>query len=514
MQPSTVSSTRQALLRNPELRRLLAERQRRQASDLPIKAPLTFPQWLPHASPTFTWDWAFQSLIQQAVGEILRGENDRLILSLPPRHGKSELVTVRLPAHVLEYNPDFRWIIGAYSQTLANKFSRKTRNIARDRGITLSKERRAVDDWETENGAPVPGGLRAAGVGAGVTGMGGHGIIIDDPVKNRAEANSQTYRDATYEWYKDDLFTRLEPGGFIILIMTRWHQDDLAGRILREEGDQAEGGDWKVINLPAIAEDNDPLGRPLDAALCPERYNEQALGRIKKVLGESFFALYQGRPVAAEGNLIKRQWFRYYGAQPAPNVTLEIIQSWDTASKATELSAYSVCTTWFVTRLGWYLVDVLRERMEYPALKRAVINQAGNWKPSAVLIEDKSTGQSLIQELRGHPTVAPIAIEPEGDKITRMSVESVAYESGMVLHPEHAPWLVDFEAELTGFPLAPTADQVDSVSQFLRWARKRAWTFSWDSTGQRAGLEGDQATDIDTSTGWGRVTSSNDLSGF
>lgn len=473
---------------------------------------LDFEAWLPIVTPSFIWNWLFQQFIIAEIKNVITGRIDRLLLSVPPRHGKSELVTVRLPAWVLERTPGFRWIIGAYSQTLANKFSRKTRRICDQRGVPLNSQRRAVDDWETTTD-PTPGGLRAAGVGGGVTGMGGDGIIIDDPVKNREEANSQTYRDKTWDWYTDDLYTRLEPGGFIVVIMTRWHEDDLAGRLVREEGVASDGGQWTNINLPAIAEDDDPIGRLPGQALCPERYNEKALARLQGVLRSSFFALFQGRPVAAEGNMIKREWFRYYGEPPAPHHRVAVVQSWDTASKATELSAYSVCTTWYITRLGVYLVDVFRDHLEYPALKRAVKNKAERFKPSAILIEDKSTGQSLLQDLRGEISASLIAIEPEGDKVTRLSTESAAYESGQVYHPENAPWLEDYESELTSFPLAATADQVDSTSQFLRWARKRSWTFSWDSAGLRDTMDalGEGRGDI---SNHGTIGGGNDFAGF
>lgn len=481
---------------------------REQKAQHPTANSLTYAEWLPQATPVFVWNWAYQTLIQRHVQMILNGQTDRLILTVPPRHGKSEMVTVRLPVYCMERDETFRAIVGAYSQSLARKFSRKSRKLARERGILLSREASNVDDWETETNAPVPGGMRAAGVGVGITGMGANGGIIDDPVKNRKEANSEVYREAVWDWYKDDVSTRLEPLAFLIVIMTRWHEDDMAGRLIREEGRSDEGGQWTVINLPALAEADDLLGRREGEALCPERYDEVALARIKKTLGDSFNALYQGRPTAATGNIVKRKWFRYYGAAPAANVTLEIVQSWDTASKGDQQgSAYSVCTTWAVTRIGAYLLDVYRERLNYPDLKRAAMNLASRWEPGTVLVEDKSTGQSLIQELREETSVPVVPIEPEGDKITRMVVESSAYESGWVLHPEHANWLPDFESELAGFPFAPAADQVDSTSQFLKWARKKMWSFSMVSSGNRhEQLDGYGGDDMG---GWGSLLSDN-----
>lgn len=479
---------------------------------------LRYGEWLQVATPMFIWTWAYQVYIQRHVQMVIDGIIDRLQISVPPRHGKSEKVTVRLPVYMLERDPTFRTIVGAYSQALAKKFSRKTRRLAIERGVPVARDSKAVDDWETDTGAPVPGGVRAAGVGVGVTGMGANGIIIDDPVKNRAEANSEVYRNNTHDWYKDDIYTRLEPGGWVIMIMTRWHEDDLAGRTQREEGLRSEGGEWTVINLPATAEDQgDPLGRKPGEALCPERYNEEALARIKKVLRDSYYALYQGRPVAAEGNLVKRQWFRYYGNRPAANVTIDIVQSWDTASKNTQLADYSVCTTWAVTRLGFYLLDVFREQLNYPDLLIAAKRLANDYKPGAVLIEDKASGQALIQDLKSNTMLPVIAIEPEMDKITRMVVETSQYESGMVLHPESAPWLPDYENELTSFPLAANDDQVDSTSQFVGWARRRAFTFNWAGIGiAPAGVDGfdEPERKIKNQRGWGSVQSTNDFGGY
>lgn len=449
-----------------------AEQAQRRAHEFP-----SFAQWLPLATPQLVWDWHFQKHIQYHVGRFRRRQIDRLLLSVPPRHGKSEMVTVRYPAYCLEADPTWRVIVGSYSQDLANKFSRKTRRIVRDRGIRLSRENYRVDDWATE----VEGGYRAAGVGTGVTGMGGEDVIIDDPVKSRAEANSRAYRDRVWDWYLDDISTRLEPEGGILVIMTRWHTDDLGGRLIREEGLIEEGGEWCVINLPALAEEDDPLGRQPGEALCPARYDEEKLTRIKRRLKESFTALFQGRPVALEGNIVKRHWIGRYGAPPHESHVIQIVQSWDCSSKGAEIHSWNVCTTWAITRLGLYLLEVYRDHLDYPALKRAAISKAEQWNPHGVLIEDKANGQALIQDLRDETLVPVIPIEPEGDKITRLATESIAYEAGSVYHPERAPWLADFEGELCTAPNSEELDQVDSTSQFLRWARCRNWTLGWDS---------------------------------
>lgn len=447
-----------------------------------------FRAWCHEVSPNMRWDWPHLAFIRQKLepritdleaalhGEVTEHPHRHLILSVPPRHGKSEQVTVRLPAYLLERWPQLRCIVGAYNATLAQEFSRKTRRIAAPR-VKLAADRAAANDWQTVRG----GGLLAVGVGGGVTGRGAHLIVIDDPVKSREEAESEAYRARVWSWFTDDIYTRLEPGGIIILIMTRWHEDDLAGRIQRSDF----AGDFEVVNLPAEAEYGDPLGRPVGAALCPDRFNTETLARLRTVLGRSYYALYQGHPTAAEGDIILLGWFRRY-AQRRPY--RRIVQSWDTAQKAGVKNDYSVCGTWGETESGDSdLLDVNRERLEYPALKRRAIELKMRWNPEAILVEDKGHGTALIQDLRQLHGFRPVAIEPEGDKTTRMSVESSAIESGRVWLPDSAPWLAEFEAECLNFPNVTHDDQVDMMSQYLRWIRNpgakradyRAWRLPW-----------------------------------
>jgi hypothetical protein len=291
-----------------ELEQLLAEE---------IAASPSFGYWLEDYFPD--WDWGARHLVEvrKNLQLVTDGDINRLMLFMPPRHGKSEMLTVRYSAWTLEQDPTRRVIIGAYNQTLANKFSRKVRKIAWDR-VAISKERTAVDDWETVAG----GGLRAVGVGAGVTGMGGNLIIIDDPVKNREEAASPTYRDKVWDWFTDDLYTRQEPGAALVLIMTRWHEDDLAGRILNSE----DADSWTVVKLPALAMADDPLGRQVGEPLWPGRYDAKALANFKSVLGRSFHALYQQEPQEQEGDFFKRSWFGH--ARVAPREAARV-RYWD-----------------------------------------------------------------------------------------------------------------------------------------------------------------------------------------
>jgi len=435
--------------------------------------PLDFAIWLVNASPTFTWHWKHQAQIRYYLSSVDRGEIDRLAITCPPRHGKSELVTIRRPAHRLELDPSRRFIIGAHSSKLAMKFSRRTRGIVRQRGrVKLSRELQQAENWETEAG----GGLMAAGVSTGIAGHGANEIILDDPVKSRAEANSQAYRDACWDWYTDDLYTRLEPDGTIILIMTRWHESDLMGRIM----ESADGKSWTLCHMPALAEHDDDLGRAPGEALCSERYDEKRLARIKAVMGASFDALYQGRPSAQEGNIILSEWFRYYD-YPEREYRQKV-QSWDTANKDKQLNDWNVCTTWGIHSVNYDLLAERRERLTYPRLKQAVVEEAEAHHPDAILIEDRGNGTAVLQDL-GSTTLLPlIPIEPVGDKVMRLSNESGAYEAGLVRHPRHkiAHWIAPFESELITIPSSTYDDRGDSVSQFLKWVKRHGSRMSYE----------------------------------
>ena len=378
---------------------------------------------------------------------------------MPPRHGKSEQVTVRYSAWFLENDPTQRIILGAYNSTLSEKFSRKIRRIVQSR-ISLNTERKSVAEWETE----LEGGLRAAGVGGGVTGMGANLIIIDDPVKSREEANSDAYQEKTWDWYKDDIYSRLEPNGAIILIQTRWNQNDLAGRIL----DSEDGRNWRVINLPAEAEENDLLGREVGEALCPERYDEKALADIKLVQGASYQALYQQRPSAVEGEIFLRKWWRFYKELP---LIEKIVQSWDTAFKDKQENDYSVCTTWGFGYNGYYLLHVWKGKVQYPQLKETVKLLANKFNPEEILIEDKASGQSIIQELQASTRLAIKPIKVDRNKIARANASTPLIECGKVFLPENANWygttVLGFIDNLSSFPNAAHDDEVDSTTQFL-----------------------------------------------
>lgn len=393
--------------------------------------------------------------IQNFLNQVTSGAIDKLILELPPRHGKSELTTIRYPVYRFERNPTMRVIVGAYNQTLANRFSRMSRKIAATR-LALSEDRKAVEEWETRAG----GTFRAVGVGGGATGQGADLIVIDDPIKNREEAESPTYRDKIWDWYTNDIYTRREPGCAIIVIMTRWHKDDLVGRIL----DSDDAANWRVICLPAEAEENDPLGRKVGEALCPERFDEVALADIKKVLGRDYHALYQQRPVAREGGMFKELWLEKVDAVPRE---ARRIRAWDFAS--TEDGGDYTVGLLMAEKDGIYFVeDVVRGQWNSGQRDRMIRMTAekdaeryGNvvhWGEQEPGSGGKYQVAAFVKLLSGFP----VYTEPvSGSKADRADPFASQASAGNV-KIKRADWTSAYITELCDFPNGVHDDQVDA----------------------------------------------------
>lgn len=417
-----------------------------------------FPTWLAKVTPTYHWHWQHQEYLYKYLDKVTSGECKRLMIFIPPRHTKSETVTVRYPVWSLERRPTMRVIIGAYNQTLANKFSRKARRIAAEL-IPMSSSRAAVEEWDTKLG----GGLRAVGVGGGITGQGGDLIVIDDPVKNREEAESETYREKVWEWYKDDLYTRLEPDGAIVLIMTRWHQDDLAGRLIEEMRDGGEY--WDIVSLPALAEDNDPLGRKEGEALCPERYDEAALANIKMVLGErSFNALYQQRPSAREGNMFKVGNLEIVDVAP---VEARRVRYWDKAATQGGGDFTAGVRIAVTPKRVFYIEDVVKGQWDTDE-RDSIIRQTAQLDGNQVSIggeqepgaAGKDSKLAFLRLLSGFSvTCAPAS----GSKEVRADPLSAQVNGGNVKLVKGG-WNKAFIAELGEFPVGVHDDQVDAAS--------------------------------------------------
>lgn len=448
----------------------------------------------------------------------------RLMIFMPPGSAKSTYGSVVSPCYYLGKNPGSKVILGSYGTDLARRHGRRARQITASAkfsslfGCSLSPSTFAANEWALTNGSE----YLAAGLLAGITGNRANGVLIDDPMKGREQADSPTIRAKTWDAYSDDLMTRLIPGGWVVLIMTRWHEDDLAGRLLPKGYDGqsgpikcTDGHVWHVINLPAEAEHpDDPLGRKLGEMLWPEWFDEKHWAPFR-LQSRTWASLFQGRPKPAEGGIFKTSWCRNrYGAVPV--YADRCVHSWDTAQKPEELNDPTAGSVWrYGPRAqGYYLADMVRERMDYPTLKRRVVSMAERDTPIAILIEDKSSGQSLIQDLRAETTLPIVPIEPEGSKIFRADEVSALVEAGLVHLPQSAPWLPDFESEFFGFPLTTHDDQVDSVTQFLKWVHLRGGILQSAGAGMARALGGDMVGDASGDEGFASIGRAADLNGY
>lgn len=417
--------------------------------------------------------WHHEAIAYWLDVAAIRQEYDRLIINLPPRSLKSEMVSVALPAFILGRDPTRKVIVVSYNQDLANYLSRLTRQIMQADWYrrlfpsTAIQGQGALGQFFTSQG-----GFRAAlSTGGTFTGKGGDLIIIDDPLK-ADDAYSETARKALLEWTTSTLFSRLDDkrSGAIILVQQRQHEDDLSGHMLR-------AGGWAHLNLPAIATKDEEIilsRKPLrfhhrreGDLLDPVREDQYVLDGLKRQMGSAaFLAQYQQEPVPPDGDIIKTAWFRTYTELPSGG---ETILSIDTASKAGLRNDWSVVTVWRVVENRYFLAYVWRRRVEFPELLQSVKELARTLLPDKLLIEDKASGTGLIQALRDDPEGFPITAYDPGsiDKETRMRVQSHRIEGGQVFLPKEAPWLADFLNEVRRFPNGAHDDQMDAMSQFL-----------------------------------------------
>ena len=421
---------------------------------------MTMLEYYEMVSPHNRWDVPHLNLMRGYLEPIANGEQMQVMFLAPPRHGKSEHNTIHFAPFFLYKNPAFRVLLGAYNQEFANSFSLLCRQIYRS-SMPFESKKNTVMEWLTDAG----GGLKAAGLDAGVTGRGGNLILLDDPVKNRKMAYSKERRDTNWKTYSVDIYTRREPGASIVLTMTHWHQDDVAGRILNSK----DAKNWIVVKLPAIADDNDALGRKKGEALWPWRFPIEELLHIKDVVGDEFEALYQQKPSAIKGNIFKREWFRLQPRCDFPVKYDFIGQYWDTAHKTGKSNSYNVCVTIAKHNNVLYLLNVFRKKMEFPETKEAIKEQAKLYNPHFIGIEDKASGQDLIPALSqdNDLPVKPEQLTPAGDKELRAKSVTPVIKNGGIILPSDGYWVDDFLDELTLFPQAPHDDQVDAFGHGL-----------------------------------------------
>jgi predicted phage terminase large subunit-like protein len=417
-------------------------------------------------------NWHIKAIAYQ-LDRIRRGEITRLIINMPPRYLKSLTVTVAFTAFLLGHEPWRKIFAISYGDDLSAKHASDFRSIMHapwfKRAFRKMRILRSVDG---ELVTTKRGFRKSTSVSGPLTGLGGDLFIIDDPQKP-VDAQSESRRNSLNQWVSNTLMSRLDnkQTGAIIVVMQRVHMDDLSG-FLSNSAD-----DWEILSLPAIAEvdENIPIGngeiyhRQIGEALHPGLESLDTLRKQQKMMGPDVFAAqYQQSPVPPGGAMIKRAWLRYYDVAPELRDG-RVIQSWDTAAKDGAQNDWSVCTTWLLVDNHFYLLDVTRDRYQYPQLRETALALAERYRPSAILIEDASTGIALAQELNQtrYCYIKPIPVER--DKIGRLYVQQGKFAAGLVLFPRDASFLAELEAELLVFPQGRNDDQVDSITQALAY---------------------------------------------
>ncbi|MGB9367330.1 MAG: phage terminase large subunit [Xanthobacteraceae bacterium] len=429
-------------------------------------------------SGAFAANWHLEA-IAYALERVRLGETKRLIITLPPRSLKSIMASIAFPAFLLGHDPTMRIICVSYSDGLSKAHANDFRAVFRSelfQRLFPSTRISPAKDTELEVKTTARGFRLATSVGGTLTGRGGNLLIIDDPQKPQ-DAHSQTAREHVEQWFHNTLYPRLDSKAddAIVVVMQRLHEDDLVGTLLREGG-------WEHLNLPAIAfmDEIIPLGRGrthvrrADDVLHPEREPLSSLKQTRAGMGSTDFAAqYQQAPVPPGGNMIRWKWFSIYDLLPGANAGDRLVLSWDTALSSRELSSYSACLVTLKQGEAIYLLDVWRGQVEFPELRRKVIAMHHQWRHTvarySLIIEDKGSGMSLIQDLKSTQQIYPIAIKPEGDKQMRMYANTAKIESGSVHVPRRAPWLDAFRHEILAFPAGRADDQVDALSQALTY---------------------------------------------
>jgi predicted phage terminase large subunit-like protein len=443
-------------------------------------------------------NWHIDAIVHQLM-RVQAGEVSRLLINQPPRSLKSICVSVAYVAWLLGHDPTRRVIVVSYSNEFAAELHRQFRMVIDAPWYrALFPAMRPAKDSGTELVTTAGGSRYATSVGGTLTGRGADLIIVDDPLKAE-EAMSELARRRVIDWYAGTLVSRLndKENGPIVVVMQRLHEDDLAGHLIGQ-------GSWQHLDLPAIAVEDStiPIGRGevitrrRGEVLQAERESQAALDRIKAEIGSLMFsAQYQQRPVPVEGNLVKREWFRFYDQPPQPGPRDLVAQSWDIAIMTGEANDFSVCTTWRMVGPDYYLIDVFRARLQYPDLRRKIASLAARHGAGTVLIENAGSGTTLLQDLRHDlpdGMTRPIGQKPEGSKTDRMAVQVNKIEAGHVHLPKEADWLDTFLLELLAFPNGRHDDQVDSVSQFLKWAAMRRYREQSLSVGLPMVFEGER----------------------
>ena len=428
--------------------------------------------------------YGHHQIIAEKFQSISKDEEKRLIINMPPRHTKSEFASYLFPAWMIGKNPKMKLMQVSHNAELAVRFGSKVRNLMDTEeykmifgDVKLREDSKAKGRWETNHG----GEYFAAGVGGSITGRGADLLIIDDP-HTEQDSMSDKAMDRAYEWYSSGPRQRLQPGGKIIVVMTRWATDDLTGRLVKAQS-EPKADKWNVIEFPAIMPDGQPVW--------PEYWKLEDLEAVKaSVSTKNWNAQYMQDPTSEEGAIIKREWWQNYESEHLPKL-LHVIQSYDTAFSAKESADYSAITTWgiFQPVEGYenaiILLDAIKGRYDFPDLKNMAIEQYNYWEPETVIIEAKASGQPLIHELRraGIPVIDFIPAKGR-DKFTRINSCAPVFESGMVWAPVDEKFAQDVIEECAAFPNGQYDDYVDSMTQAVLRYRQggfvQTYSDDWD----------------------------------
>ncbi len=465
------------LLSLPEQEKLLAELDHLEELKKRNLIQERFMKFVEEMWPTFIAG-RHHSRMASAFERVARGDCKRLIINMPPRHTKSEFASYLLPAWFLGKYPHKKVIQTSHTAELAVGFGRKVRNLVDKEvyttafpGLGLQSDSKAAGRWNTSKG----GDYFAIGVGGAVTGKGADLLIIDDPHSEQeaalAETSPEIY-DKTYEWYTSGPRQRLQPGGAIVIVMTRWSQRDLTAQVLKSAA-QRGGEEWEVIEFPALM----PSGNPL----WPEFWPPEELAALKEELPNSkWMAQYQQNPTSEASAIVKREWWNGWEEEKPPPCDF-VLMSWDTAFEKTQRADYSALTTWGVfyhdddagvSKPNIILLNAYRERMEFPRLKQVAIEEYREWEPDSIIIEKKASGAPLIYEMRsmGIP-VQEFTPTKGNDKIARLNAVSDLFASGMVWMPPKS-WAEEVVDEVASFPAGEHDDYVDSTSMALMRFRR------------------------------------------
>lgn len=460
-----------------EQEKLLAELEHLQSLKTRKLSQERFLAFVKEAWPTFIAG-RHHAKMAEAFERVAKGECKRLIINMPPRHTKSEFASYLLPAWFLGKFPHKKIIQTSHTAELAVGFGRKVRNLVDQEvytkifpGVGLQQDSKAAGRWATNKG----GDYFAIGVGGAVTGKGADLLIIDDPHSEQeaalAEVNPEIY-DKTYEWYTSGPRQRLQPGGAIVVVMTRWSKKDLTARVLKAEAERG-GDDWEVIEFPAIL--------PSEKPLWPEFWSEKELLALRDELPfPKWMAQYQQNPTSEASAIIKRDWWGVWDSENPPHCDF-VLMAWDTAFEKSNRADYSALTTWGVfyqddetgvAQANIILLNAFRERMEFPRLKQVALEQYHDWEPDSIIIEKKASGAPLIYEMRamGIP-VQEFTPTKGNDKITRLNAVADIFASGRVWAP-NTHWAEEVIEEVASFPSGDHDDYVDSTSLALMRFRK------------------------------------------